>query len=238
MTQKHMSMTLQKQILDRIKTQGVKPTPKGYFKLRDYLLWTVLGVFLAALSVGFGMIMFMIKNADLTLFEKLGFSTTEKIMYSIPFFWIIATVATLGIALIGFRNTKKGYKTSAKHFAVYAVLIAVALGSVAYALNIVKFIDRAASAKIPLYNAVVPLNTNAWFDPQHGLLSGVVKEKNSDRDFTLRDPNSVLWQVTGGIDMTMPSDFKFSPGDRVKLIGTAGENDTFRALEIIPWEVK
>lgn len=232
---KHMSMTLQKQILDRIKTQGVKPTPKGYFKVRDYALWVLLGLFLAAVSVGFGMIIYMIKTADLTLFEKLGFSTPEKIIYSIPFFWILATVATLGIAYINFRNTRKGYKTSAKHFAVIAVLIAVALGSGAYAFNIARFIDKAASARIPLYNSVTPINTNLWFDPQHGLLSGIVKEKNSDRDFTLRDPDSVLWHVTG-LNITMPSDFKFSAGDRIKLIGTAGENDTFSAIEIIPWE--
>ena len=233
-----MSMTLQKQILERIKTEGVKPTPKKYFKMRDYALWTLLGLFLAAVSVGFGMIIYMVRTADLTLFEKLGFSTPEKIIYSIPFFWILATLATLGIAYINFRNTRKGYKTSTKHFIVIAVLIAVALGAATYAFNIARFIDHAASAKIPLYNTVNPLNTNAWFDPKHGLLSGVVREKNSDTDFTLRDPDSVLWHVTGGLDTTLPSGFKFSTGDRVKLIGTAGDDDTFRALEIIPWENK
>lgn len=237
MTHKHMSMTLQKQILDRIKTQGVKPTSKSYFKMRDYAIWTLLGLFLAAVSVGFGMIIYMVKTADLSLFEKLGFSTPEKVLYSIPFFWILATIATFGIAFINFRNTRKGYKTSTKHFVIIAILIAVALGAVAYVLNIARFIDKAASAKIPLYNAVTPLNTNLWFDPAHGLLSGVVKEKTSNSDFTLRDPNSVLWHVTG-FNITTPTDFKFNTGDRIKLIGSAGKNDTFNVIEIIGWSLK
>lgn len=236
MTKTHnLTMTLQKQVLERIKTQGVKPVPRSFFKVRDYALWVLLGLFLAALSIGFGMIIFMVKGADLTLFEKLGFSTPEKIMYSIPYFWILSTLAVLGVAYINFRNTRRGYRTSTKQFGIIVLLIAVALGSVAYVLNIAKFIDRAAAAKIPLYNAVVPLNTNIWLDPEHGLLSGTVREKESDNDFTLRDSNSVLWHVTGLV-ISKPDDFKFSIGDRIKLIGNAGDNDTFSAIEIIPWE--
>ncbi len=229
------TMTLEKQILDRIKTQGVKPTSKGYFRLRDYALWVLLGVFLAALSLGFGMVIFMINANDPALLAKLGLSTSERIIYSIPIFWILATLAIAGIAYINFRNTKRGYKTSARQFGLVAVLIAVALGSIGYAFNVTKFVDRTASRRIPLYNSVVPFNTNVWYDPAHGLLSGTVKEKDSDEDFTLRDSNSILWHVVGK-NIFVEEGFTYHIGDRIKLIGKSLGNDTFEAVEIRPWE--
>lgn len=234
MIKAHTPMTLQKQILERIKTQGVKPVPKTFFKIRDYVLWILLGLFFVALSIGFAMIVFMFRSADLSLFAKLGFSIPERIMYSIPYFWILSTLAVLGIAYINFRNTRRGYKMSIKQFAVIAFLVAIALGSIAYVFNIARFVDRAAAAKIPLYNSVVPFNTNLWLDPEHGLLSGTVREKESDSDFMLRDANAVLWHVTG-IVISKPDGFTFSVGDRIKLIGKAGTDDTFSAIEIIPW---
>jgi hypothetical protein len=228
------TLTLQKVILARIKTQGVKPMPKGYFKMREYILWGLLGVFVAALSVGFAMIIFMLKGTDMSLFNKLGLSITEKVLYSIPFFWIVASVVVATVAFINFRNTRRGYRTSTRQFALISVLISVGLGSVAYAFNVSEFVDRTASANIPLYNDVVPLNTNSWLDPAHGLLSGTVRSKDSNSSFYLRDAESVLWHVTG--DIELPSDFTFSSGDRIRLIGKAGDGDTFEATEIVPWE--
>lgn len=232
---KHMSMTLQKQILDRIKTEGVRPTPKGFFRVRDYVMWLLLGIFVAAVSIGIAMIMFMIRGADQSLFAKLGFTIPERILYSVPFFWITATIAVLGVAFINFRNTKRGYKTSARQFGLIALLVSLALGSVAYAFNVAQYIDKTASSRIPLYNSVIPLNTNRWFDPKQGLLSGVVREKESNQDFMLRDPDAVLWHVIGN-EISMPSDFQFHSGDRIKLIGKIQGDDTFRVIEIRPFE--
>lgn len=229
------TLTLQKIILTRIKTQGLKPMPKGYFKTREYILWGLLGVFVAVLSLGFGMIIFMVKGADMTLFAKLGLSVPEKILYTIPSFWIVVTVVVAVIAFINFRNTRKGYRTSVHQFVLISALIAVGFGSIAYAFHISEFVDKKASENIPLYNTVVPLNTNTWLDPAHGLLSGVVRSKDSNKDFKLRDSEGVLWHVTGD-DITTIEGFSFSTGDRIKLIGTAGEYDTFTVREIIKWE--
>lgn len=231
------TLTLQKTILDRIKAQGVKPMPKSYFTAREYVLWTLLGIFVAALSLGFGMILFMVKGADLDLFTKLGLTSVEKIFYSIPFFWIVATIVIGSIAYINFRNTRRGYRTSTRQLVLFSTLVAVGFGSIAYAFHVSEFVDEVAADNIPLYNTVVPLNTNRWLDPSHGLLSGVVKSKNSETDFFLRDSESVLWHVTSKGAQT-PAGLKFSTGDRLRLIGKADENDTFKATEIIDWKTE
>lgn len=229
------NMTLQKQILERIHRERVRPTPKGYFKLRDYVMWFLLGVSVAALSVGFGMIIFMVRGADFALFEKLGLTASEKVAYSIPFFWILASLALAGIAFLNFRNTRRGYKTSGRHFALIAALVALTLGSIAYALNITEYVDEIASKKIPAYNAVVPLNTNLWLDPEHGLLSGHVRNKETEEDFMLRDSSGELWHVVGD-DVAMPKGWSFSSGDRIKIIGDKTGDGEFEAIEIRPWE--
>jgi hypothetical protein len=232
-TQMKQEMTLQKQVLERIKERNLKPTPKGVFRARDFILWGLLGVFVAALSVGFGMIIFMATGTDYGVLERLGFSTSEKLAYSIPYFWILATLAIAVIAYRSFRQTRSGYKMSTQQIVLFAALIAVALGSTVYALDFTSFVDRAASENIPLYNAVNPLNTNVWLDPENGLLSGTVRSKESDEEFTLRDAESVLWVVKGD-DISMPEGFVFHAGDRIKIIGTQTGPDEFRAIEIRP----
>jgi hypothetical protein len=230
------TMTLEKQILEKIRARGLRPTPKSFFKARDLALWVVLGAFVAALSIGFGMIIFMIKGADLALFETLGLSASEKLLYSVPFFWIAATLAIGAVVYINYRTTKKGYKTSIGKFSLIALIIAIILGSAVYASNITNYIDRAAS-HLPIYNAVVPLNTNSWFDPEHGLLSGVVRNRESNSDFYLSDGRGTLWHVTGTF-ISMPRGFEFHSDDRIKIIGTKISEDEFRAIEIRPWEEK
>ena len=228
------TMTLEKQILEKIRAKGLKPTPRSFFKARDLALWVLLGAFAAALSVGFGMIIFMIRGADLALFNTLGLSFSQKFLYSVPFFWIIATLAVGAAVYVNYRNTKKGYKTSIVKFSLIAIVATAVLGTLVYAFNITKYIDRAAS-HLPIYNAVVPLNTNTWFDPEHGLLSGVVRNRESDNDFFLSDGRGTLWHVTG-IFISMPDGFELHSDDRIKIIGTKISEDEFRAIEIRPWE--
>ncbi|HEU5114300.1 MAG TPA: hypothetical protein VFT82_00875 [Candidatus Paceibacterota bacterium] len=233
---KNPPMSLQRQILERIRTEHVKPTPKGFFKARDYILWILLGVFVAALSLGFGMVIFLLHGTDQAVLGKLGLSVTERMLYSIPIFWIIATGVVAAIAYANFRRTRRGYRVSTKHFAIAAAIIAVALGSVFYALNVAEFVDTAAAKSIPLYNTVEPLNTKTWFDPAHGLLSGFVKLKNTDNSFTLRDRNFDLWKVTGDHVSIVPEGFTFQTGDYIKIIGKKTSDSTFQAIEIRPYE--
>lgn len=228
------TLTLQKQILEQIKARRVRPVSKGFFKIREYITWGLLGVFVAALSLGFSMIVFMIKGADFELFHKLGLSTTEKITYSIPFFWIAATLALGAVAFISFRNTRRGYKTSTKHIIYISALITVALGSLLHIFNVTRYVDDVASTTIPLYSAVVPLNTHTWYDPEHGLLSGIVKSKDSEKQFLIRDASFELWTVTGD-NIVLPDNFSFHPGDRIRIIGTKTGDDTFTAIEVNPW---
>lgn len=229
--------TLEKQILEKIKQEHLSPTPKSYFYVRNVAVWILLAVFVVALSLGFAMTMFMIRGTDFGLFEKLGLSAGEKVVYSIPFFWIAASIALAIAAFINFRNTRRGYKMSARQFVSIAVLIALAFGFIMYSLDIAKYVDKAASENFPLYNSVVPLNTNTWFDPSHGLLSGAVRDRESESDFNLRDANGVLWHVVGK-NIKVEDGFVWASGDRIKIIGIQTGLDEFLAIEILPWEKK
>lgn len=230
-------MTLQQRILNRIKIQHVRPTPRSFFKARDYMLWVLLGIFIVALSLGSSMVIFLINGIDRGLFARLGLSIPQKVFYSIPYFWIAATIIIAVIAFINFRRTRHGYRITTKQLAIMTALAAIGFGSIIYVFNISKYIDRAAIENIPLYSSMVPFNTSHWFDPEHGLLSGSVKVKNSNNNFTLRDQNFDLWSVVGNDVSIRPEDFKFNSGDRVKLIGKKTSDLHFTVLEIRPYDV-
>ncbi|HEY4500212.1 MAG TPA: hypothetical protein VJH25_00275 [Candidatus Paceibacterota bacterium] len=227
--------TLEKQILDKIKQRQLQPTPKSYFHARNAAIWILFGFFVIALSLGFAMTIFVIRGIDFALFEKLGLSAGEKIVYSIPFFWIAASMAVAIATFINFRNTRRGYRMSLKQFAFIATLIALSVGSIFYAFDVTKYIDNTASENLPIYNFIVPFNTNTWFDPAHGLLSGAVRDRESESDFNLRDMNGVLWHVTGK-KIKVEEGLEWSSGDRIKIIGIQTGPDEFTAIEILPWE--
>lgn len=227
--------TLQKQILEKIRTQGVKPLNKGFFRIRDYTLWTIVAVCSVALALGAGMIILMLKSIDHGLFSRLGLSLIEEFLYSVPTFWILATVVVAIAAYFNLRHTRRGYRISGKQFAIYAAIVALVLGSIIYALDISKYIDKAAHS-IPLYSTMVPFDTNTWFEPDRGLLSGAVKIKTSDNSFTLRDENFDLWTISGTGVVVLPADFQFQSGDHVKIIGKKIGDFKFQAYEIRPFE--
>lgn len=228
------TMTLEKQILDKIRERGVRPLPKRVFQARDLLLWGALGALLALLSIGFGMIIFGVSGADNALFNKLGLSFSEKVAYSIPYLWIGIAAITAGVAFANYRRTRRGYRTSGKQFAIVVSVVAVTAGTVIYAADVAELVDRKASLNIPLYDQLTPLNTVSWLDPERGLLSGVVRDQESNDDFMIRDAEYNLWHVDAS-DAARPDGYAFSSGDRVKLIGTVTSDGEFKAVEIVPW---
>ncbi len=227
-------MTFEQKILARIKTEHLRPVSRKYFQVRDYALWGLMGAFVAALGLGFGMIIHGIMSTDLSVLAKLELSSFEKVVFSFPIFWIIACAVIATVAFINLRNTKKGYRVSGRQFIIISALVSVGVGSIVYALNVTQYLSRVAADNIPLYDNVVAPNTSTWLDPQRGLLSGTVRSKESDREFTVRDANAVLWYVTGE-DIYVPEGFVVQTGERVKIIGKAGKSDTFVAKEVQPW---
>jgi len=227
-------MTLEQKILARIKTEHLKPVSRKYLRAKDHILWGLLAAFVGALGVGFGMIIHGIRSTDLSVLAKLELSAFEKVVFSFPVFWILACMAIATIAFVNLRKTRRGYRVSARQFIVISALVSVGVGSIIYALNVTQYLSRLASDNIPLYDNVVAPNTSTWFDPDHGLLSGTVRSKDSDQSFDVRDSDAVLWHVTGD-DLELPEGFEIEPGERIKIIGTRTGDDTFVAREVHPW---
>lgn len=227
-------MTLEQKILAKIKTEHLKPLSREYFRLRDRVRWILLALFVGGLGVGFGMIIYSFMSTDLSVISKLELSTSEKILFSFPFFWIASCIGIGTVAFINLRRTRKGYKISGRQFLVIAILISIGVGSILYALNVAQYLSRIANNKIPLYNDITAPDTENWSDPRRGLLSGVVRSKDSNEQFTIRDAEAVLWYVTGD-DIMLPEGYDIQPGERVKMIGKMTGDDTFTAREVHPW---
>lgn len=227
-------MTLEKQILARIRKDKVKPKARGWFLARDTAIWSLLLVFVAALGLSFGMVIFAVFSTDVMLLNKLGLTAFEKIASAVPYFWILATlVVGLGSYAV-YRSTRHGYRLGTMRFLAGACLLAVGAGALVYALRIAEYVDTVASQNVPLYNVVVPINAGSWFDPDNGLLSGTMRARESEKEFTLRDRDLVIWTVDSSA-LDIYEDPRFQSGERVKIIGERTGPDTFKATEIMPW---
>jgi hypothetical protein len=228
------TMTLEKQILARIRREKVKPKARGYFVARDTGIWILVLAFVAALGVSFGMVIFTVVSADNALLNRLGFSRFEKIASSVPYFWLLATMVVGLGSYAGYRSTRRGYRLGVSRFFAVLGILTIGAGGLVYALRIAEYVDTVASENIPIYNIIVPINTSSWFDPDNGLLSGTVKSRESEDELIIRDQDLGTWFIDSS-DLDIFNDPRYQSGERVKLIGERTGLDTFKAIEIHPW---
>gem|GEM_PF-3198817 len=228
-------MTLQQQILAKIKSKNVIPKTRGYFVMRDTLIWSFILLFIAILGLSFGMIIYTVTSTDTNLLNSLGMSTFEKINSSIPYFWILATLIVALGSYIGFRKTRKGYRLGISQLFIILGLIASGTGVLVYTLRIAQYVDTVASENIPIYTNITPLNRNIWFNPDEGLLSGTVRARETEKVFTLRDKDLNIWTIDS-TDVNVYNDPRFQAGERIKIIGKRTGTDKFKATEVLQWK--
>lgn len=228
-------MTLQQQILAKIKSKNVRPKTRGYFVMRDTLIWSFVLIFIAILGLSFGMIIYTITSTDINVLDRLGFTTFEKINSSIPYFWILATVIVALGSYIGFRKTRRGYRLDISKISIVIALLAIGSGILVYTLQITQYIDTVASENIPIYNTLAPMNGSIWFNPDEGLLSGTIRARESESVFTIRDKDFIIWTIDS-TDIDIYTDPRFQSGERIKIIGERTGPDTFKAIEVLPWK--
>lgn len=229
------TMTLQQQILAKIKSKNVRPKTRGYFVMRDTLIWSFVLIFIAILGLSFGMIIYTITSTDINVLDRLGFTTFEKINSSIPYFWILATVIVALGSYIGFRKTRRGYRLDISKISIVIALLAIGSGILVYTLQITQYIDTVASENIPIYNTLAPMNGSIWFNPDEGLLSGTIRARESESVFTIRDKDFIIWTIDS-TDIDIYTDPRFQSGERIKIIGERTGPDTFKAIEVLPWK--
>lgn len=220
-------------IIEKIKEQKMKPIPKWRFIMKNALTWLVfiLSIILGALA--FSVVLFSIQQVDFNLLSELSSSWLTWMLGLLPFFWLIALLIFLATAIIGIRNSKKGYKFTAMALVGFSVGYSILLGTLFFISGGGRWLEYTFASSVSIYESIQDKKVKMWVIPDEGYLAGTVEDRQGEV-FILRDFKGSAWTVEF-LDADMPPAVLIEKGTEVKIIGQMTGTGMFRAEMIRPW---
>ena len=222
-----------KSILNKIKKEKIKPTPKWVFLLKNSFVWGLFGISVLFGSLAIGMIFFQVRDAGWDIYSQMDEGLAEFVLLALPYFWVLLMIGFITLAYYHFRHTKTGYRYNVFAIIGLSLLISLVLGSTLYASGFSERIENFFQ-EIPHYEKLQVGKRILWQRPDQGLLAGTIIRIQDDKIFLLQDFKQRPWKVDAKGAKIRPG-VRLEKGQRVKMIGEKLEVGRFHATVIGPW---
>jgi hypothetical protein len=221
------------QLIEKIQTRQVRPLPRWRHVFKDTLSWVLFILCALVGSLAFSVILFVIQQVDFDLISHMGHSRFELLLGLVPFFWIIAMVVLLVLAILSIKNSKKGYKFTSLSLIGLSVAFSILLGTLFFISGGGNWLENAFAIQVQTYESVQERKLQVWSDPENGFLSGTIINPG-DSTFELRDFKGTSWIISHkGADI-VPA-VTLEDGEKIKMMGKITSENHFSADMIRPW---
>jgi hypothetical protein len=225
---------ISKDVIEKIKKSDIKPIPKWQFLLKDSFLWILSVVNIIFGSIGFGIIIYLLRNNDMVSEIRLANNFFEWIVFALPLLWILFTVVFLFISFYYFKNTEEGYRFNAVKILLFSTLISILFGSVLYTSGTAEKLNDIFGKNVPYYKHTMDVRNAMWSRPDEGFLGGnILSIDSEERILVLKDFNGVQWNIKYN-NALIRGRVSLSVGEGIKVLGESGEGNVFIAKEIRP----
>ena len=221
-------MKLSQEVIQKIKDKKILPRPKWKFVLKNYFIWIFGIISLVIGSLAMAVIIYMIRNNDWDLHERLSGSLFGTILMTLPYFWLIILVLFIGVVYYNIRHTKTGYHYNLLNIILVSIILSVMLGQIFYNLGLGRAIDERLAQHFSLYDKMFCQNSLIWHHPDKGLIVGDVFSPKGKKLLN-NDLNNNRWTIFIDRLPTMPL---LPVGQRIKIIGGVLNDNQFMANEI------
>lgn len=219
-------------ILNKIKTEKIKPKARWEFLLKDYFVWILSIVFLVVGGLVVAVIIHVLNNNDWDLYEHLSNNFLKFVLITLPYFWIILLILFIFVVYYNIRHTKQGYHYSLVLIVIASIVASIALGSAFYNLGLGRKLNTLLTETVGPYSRVFCHNTVVWHRPELGMLVGEVIAVE-DQVCYLVDINNNKWEIIT-TRTNFSQGYTLMPGDRVKVLGKMISPGRLEAMEIRP----
>jgi hypothetical protein len=214
------------QIIQKIKTDNLKPISKNVFLFRKISIW-----FLLAISTVFGayaFAFFFLKTLyiDFDNWHYFASSYNMFLIDNIPYIWAGLFVISLLLVFYLFKKTNKGYRYSVVFIGAGSVVMSFSLGIGLSKILAQKgyFTERFDSERV--------MN---WTNPQSGRLSGEILFIE-DEYILLRDIKDDVWNVN--VSYVLDNSRGLLQNNQlISIVGKYDYENNFTACQIMPLNV-
>jgi len=221
------------ELFDKIKSQKLQQKPKWYFQFKNTFFWGVFIAFILLGSISFSVILFAIQQADFDLIQHLSHSFLEFILGIAPILWLVLLILGLIIAMLGIRNSKKGYKFTFGNMIAFSFGFSILLGTLFFIGGGAQYLENSFATEFSNYHSIESMKINRWTNPSEGYLSGTILNLYDD-EMEIEDFNQKRWHIDIR-DAQLKGKKKLEIGKKIKFIGAQTGKDQFKASEIRHW---
>lgn len=221
------------QLIEKMKLQNIKPKPGWHYTAKTIFSWFafITSVLLGAFA--FSIVLFSIQQIEFDLIAHMSHSYIEFLMGLVPFFWIISLIVFLIIAMVGIKNSKKGYKFSYSRIIAFSASFSILLGTLFFIGGGAQWLEHAFSVQVGIYESVQDKKIKMWNKPDEGYLGGTIL-KLTEESIELEDFNNQTWLIDIGQANVSPNVLLVEK-EMIKIIGEITSDDNFLADYIKPW---
>lgn len=228
-------MDIADKTLELIEGKKIRPLPKWRFQARSGFLWFFLSLSLAAAAMAIATIIFIVSDYDWEINGALHKGVLESIFYAVPYFWLGVLVFFIVLAYYDFRSTRKGYRYNVALAVGGTASLSLVAGILLFYSGLNSQIHDAVSRRFPAYGWLVYDKSDLWNNAEKGFLGGSVIDAESSDSFIIRDPDGVIWRISGnGLEWFDPALPK--AGVRVRLTGRMSDGHSFAAETVKSWK--
>lgn len=225
-----------KKVLEKIKEEEIQIIPKWKFMLKESFVKILFIVNIFWGSVGFGIILYLLLNNDVFEDKSLTNSLVEKIVFGIPFAWILLTLFFVFVAYYNFKNTQEGYRYNVIKILLLGLFISCFLGTILYFTKLSERLNTLFVKNVPYYIHTMDMRSRVWMRPQEGFLAGEIKSVNMEQKIIeLIDLEGNIWKIYFQ-DSVIKIRVELEKSEEIKIIGRMSSEGIFEAFEIRPWE--
>jgi hypothetical protein len=235
-------MSLERDILKKIKKDKIEPKAKWIFVLKNLLAWSlgILSLIISSMSVS--VIIQIINNNDYSFYRILHPSPMALILKTLPYFWIIGMIIFVMVFHYTLRQVKGAYKIELFKIIIISIILSVILGGFFYTLGIGANIDQSLSRRSRFYIQVMSPCHTMWSQENQGMLSGRITTLIDQNNFDLKDYNQKQWRIirdksNGGkreLRKKISPETTLKPNLEIRVLGEKINENTFHAFVIKP----
>lgn len=221
------------QLIEKMRLQNIKPKPSWHFTTKTIFFWVVFLISVLLGAFAFSVVLFSIQQIEFDLLTHMSHSYIELLIGLAPLFWIISLIIFLIMAMIGIKNSKKGYKFSFSKITAFSASFSILIGTLFFIGGGAQWLEHAFSVRVGIYESVQEKKVKMWNKPEEGYLAGTILKVNEE-SLELNDFNNQTWLID--IEQANVSQAVFlEEKEIIKIIGEIISNHNFRADVIKPW---
>lgn len=230
-----MDKSISQKVLEKIKTEKIYPKPEWKFFVYRILIGFFLAIFLMAGALSLGIIfdLFSKFEVERLISRPKG---VQIILYSLPYVWFVLLTIFSVLSVVEFIKTRHGYKYRTKYILLVFIAVMLVFGGLLHIFGFCNDLENYLEKYFPVYNKITETPQRVWFQPENGLLFGIVivDDEGGCHCLKLKDMEDEIWEVGYSNAFIRPLVRKEN-GEMIKILGNKNGEYKFEAEEIRPW---